>query len=123
MKKIALAMLFLASACSKADPAPSQEKAPLPRIITDQQYQLLSDTDKARYERFFDEWARILVPGDPGYVETHIEMTPEFVDAMNEGMAARYRGVHLYNYPANIFRNRVNDKLKQAGPVDDPVKK
>ena len=117
MKKIALALLVIASACSKAAPAPSKEKAILPRFITDQQYLLLSDTDKARYERFFDEWARILVPGDPGYVKTHIEMTPEFVEAMNQGW------VKWGQVESNIYRNRVNDKLKQAGPVDDPVKK
>lgn len=105
---IALALLALYMACSTGKI--------LPRFVTDQQYQLLSDTDKARYERFFDKWSRILVPGDPGYVKTTIELTPEFVEAMSHGWAK-------LDQDSNIYRNRVNDKLKEAGPQDDPVNK
>ena len=111
MKKIALALAVLATSCAK-------DAGTLPKFITDQQYERLRDKDKARYERFFERWSRKPIPGDPDYVDISIEaFSPEFVEAMSNGWAK------FYDNEANIYRNRVNEKLKQAGPQDDPVKK
>ena len=64
------------------------------------------------------QWSRKPVPGDPDYVDISIEaFSPEFVEAMSNGWA------NFYDNEANIYRNRFNEKLKQAGPQEDPVKK
>lgn len=105
MKKTTLILGLLLAACAT-------DEVDLPRFITDQQYALLSDTNKARYERFFDEWSRIPLPGDPDYVKTDIRITQEFVDAMNQGW------VNWGEVESNIYRHRFNDKFKEAGPKD-----
>ena len=111
MKELALALAVLATSCAK-------DAGTLPRFITDQQYERLRDADKARYEPFFERWSRKPVPGDPDYVDISIgDFSPEFVEAMSRGWAK------FYDNEANIYRNRFNEELKQAGPQEDPVKK
>lgn len=111
MKTIALALAVLATSCAK-------DAGTFPKYITDLQYERLRDTDKARYEPFFERWSRKSVPGDPDYVKTVIEgFSPEFVEAMNKGWAK------FDDHEGNIYRNRFKEELKQAGPTEDPVKK